>query len=72
MQHEQIRDLTNNDLWRAARDAEKGIRNKTRKSKSSSKKGGRLDKYDAASTSEDLDQVINEVESFVKKWEEGK
>ena len=72
MQHEQIRDLTNNDLWRAARDAEKGIRNKTRKSKSSSKKGGRLDKYDAASTAEDIDQVINEVESFVKQWEEGK
>ena len=72
MQHEQIRDLTNNDLWRAARDAEKGIRNKTRNSKSSSKKGRSLDKDDVASSTEDLDSVINEVESFVKQWEEGK
>ena len=69
MQHEQIRDLSNNELWRAARDAEKGIRNKTRNSK---KLPGKGKHEDYAPSTEDLDSVINEVESFVKLWEEGK
>jgi len=70
MQHEQIRDLTHNDLWRAARDAEQGIRNKTRTNKKPPRKGSHQDKN--APSTEDLDSVINEVESFVKQWEEGK
>lgn len=72
MQHEQIRDLTHNDLWRAARDAERGIRNKTRGSKNTIEKGRKRDNSNESGSIEDLDSVINEVESFVKQWEEGK
>lgn len=72
MQHEQIRDLTHNELWRAARDAEKGIRNNTRSSKGLPRNGRHQDKYKSGASTEDLDSVISEVESFVKEWEEGK
>ena len=72
MQHEQIRDLSNNELWRAARDAEKGIRNNSRSSKRLPRKGSHQDKYKSGASTEDLDSVISEVESFVKEWEEGK
>lgn len=72
MQHEQIRDLSHNELWRAARDAEKGIRNNSRSSKRLSRKGRHQDKYKSGASTEDLDSVISEVESFVKEWEEGK
>jgi serine/threonine protein phosphatase PrpC len=72
MQHEQIRELTNNDLWRAARDAGKGIRNTLRSRKTAQKNAGRSGSSSGSSTPEDLDSVINEVESFVKLWEEGK
>jgi hypothetical protein len=70
MQHEQIRDLTDNELWRAARDAEKGIRNNTRSGKRFPRKGKAQN--NGMPSTEDLDSVINEVESFVKQWEEGK
>ena len=70
MQHEQIRDLTHNELWRAARDAEKGIRSNTRNGKTFPRKG--KNQIDGMPSTEDLDSVINEVESFVKQWEEGK
>ncbi len=70
MQHEQIRDLTDNELWRAARDAEKGIRNNTRSGKKFPRKGKAQN--NGMFSTEDLDSVINEVESFVKQWEEGK
>ena len=72
MQHEQIRDLSHNELWRAARDAEKGIRNNSRSSKRLPRKGSHQDKYKSGASTEDLDSVISEVESFVKEWEEGK
>ena len=72
MQHEQIRDLSHNELWRAARDAEKGIRNNSRSSKRLPRKGSHHDKYKSGASTEDLDSVISEVESFVKEWEEGK
>ncbi len=72
LQHEQIRDLTDNDLWRAARDAEKGIRSNTRTGIHAKKQGSRLKAGSNADTAESLDSVINEVESFVKQWEEGK
>ena len=72
MLHEQIRDLSHNELWRAARDAEKGIRNNSRSSKRLPRKGSHQDKYKSGASTEDLDSVISEVESFVKEWEEGK
>lgn len=68
MQHEQIRDLTDNALWRAARDAEKGIRSNIRPGAQTKKQAGQT----TLGTSENLDSVINEVETFVKQWEEGK
>jgi hypothetical protein len=68
MQHEQIRELKDNDLWRAARDAEKEIRNNNR-ARGSMLKGSTLD---GTASEENLDSVISEVESFVKRWEEGK
>jgi len=71
MQHEQIRDLTNNDLWRAARDAEKGIR-KPSGSRNAKNKASASVQPGGPGSAEDLDSVINEVESFVKQWEEGK
>ena len=71
MQHEQIRELTNNDLWRAARDAEKGIRNVSR-SKTAQKSAGRSGSSGGSAMAEDLDSVIDEIDSFVKQWEEGK
>jgi len=71
-QHEQIRDLTNNDLWRAAREAEQGARSSVRTG-TRTKKQGRRSKVDSiADTAENLDSVINEVESFVEQWEKGK
>jgi len=72
MQHEQIRELANNDLWRAARDAEKGIRSASRSSKAAQKNTGRSASSSGPGMTEDLDSVIDEVESFVKQWEEGK
>jgi serine/threonine protein phosphatase PrpC len=71
MQHEQIRDLTSNDLWRAARDAEKGIRN-TYGSRISKRKATGSTPSTGPGSAEDLDSVINEVESFVKLWEDEK
>ncbi len=67
MRHEQIRDLTDNELWRAARDAEKGIRDKP-----VAKKGGRTKAGNSSEMVESLDSVISEVESFVEQWEKGK
>ncbi|MFW2440255.1 MAG: PP2C family protein-serine/threonine phosphatase [Arenicellales bacterium] len=72
LQHEQIRDLTDNELWRAARDAEKGIRSKTGTGIRAKKQGRRSKTDRSDDTAESLDSVINEVESFVKQWEEGK
>ena len=72
MQHEHIRDLTYNDLWLAVSDTEKGIKINTRSSKNQQKKGSKTDLHSGSGAAEDLDSVINEVESFVKKWEEGK
>lgn len=71
MQHEQIRGLTSNDLWRAARDAEKGIRN-TSGSRISKRKATGSTPSTGPGSAEDLDSVINEVESFVKLWEDEK
>lgn len=70
MQHEHIRDLSHNDLWRAARDAEKGIRSKARISRDPFKKGSHMN--NGGASAEELDSVISEVESFVKQWEENK
>lgn len=67
MQHENIRELTGNDLWRVARDAEKGVRKKP----SSSMRPGQSG-LNSSDTAENLDSVINDIESFVKIWEEGK
>ncbi|GMR06202.1 MAG: hypothetical protein BMS9Abin25_0786 [Gammaproteobacteria bacterium] len=72
MQHEQIRDLTDNELWRAAREAEKCIRSNTRKGIHAKKQGSRSKAGSNADTVESLDSVINEVESFVEQWEKGK
>jgi serine/threonine protein phosphatase PrpC len=72
MQHEKIRELKNNDLWRAARDAEKGMRGTSRSSKAARKNAGSPGSSSGSGAPEDLDSVINEVESFVKQWEEGK
>jgi len=72
MQHEQIRDLTDNELWRAARDAEKGIRSNTRTGIHTKKQATRSKAGSNADTAESLDSVINEVESFVELWEKGK
>jgi serine/threonine protein phosphatase PrpC len=72
MQHEQIRDLTYNDLCRVVSDTEKGVKTNTLSSRSQQKEGSKTDLHSGAGTVEDLDSVINEVESFVKKWEEGK
>ncbi|HEC26311.1 MAG TPA: protein serine/threonine phosphatase 2C family protein [Gammaproteobacteria bacterium] len=72
MQHEQIRDLTDNELWRAARDAEKGIRSNARAGIHAKKQGSRSKAYSNAGTAESLDSVINEVEQFVEQWEKGK
>lgn len=72
MQHEHIRELTDNDLWRAARDAEKGIRRNARSNRLQRKQTGKSNSPAGAYAAEDLDSIINEVESFVKQWEEGK
>jgi hypothetical protein len=67
MQHEKIRDLKDNDLWRAAREAEKGIKG----SKDVSAKVARATgAQPGGDITEDLASVISEVESFVKRWEE--
>ena len=71
MQHEKIRELKDNDLWRAARDAEKEIRNNSR-GRSTAQQNSRGSSHGGPATDENLDSVISEVESFVKRWEEGK
>lgn len=71
MQHEKIRELKDNDLWRAARDAEKEIRNNSR-GRSGAQKNSRGASLGGPASEENLDSVISEVESFVKRWEEGK
>jgi serine/threonine protein phosphatase PrpC len=65
MQHEKIRDLKDNDLWRAAREAEKGIR-----ASKGAAKAAAASTASSGDVTEDLASVISEVESFVKRWEE--
>jgi len=72
MQHEHIRDLTDNELWRAARDAEKGVRGSSKTDAPTKPRGRGSKGTNNSDTSEDLDSVINEVETFVKQWEKGK
>ncbi|NOY15338.1 MAG: protein serine/threonine phosphatase 2C family protein [Gammaproteobacteria bacterium] len=69
MQHEQIRDLTDNELWRAARDAENGVKSNAGTGNHTKKQGARSKADENVGTTENLDSVINEVESFVKQWE---
>jgi len=72
MQHEQIRDLTDDELWRAAREAEQGARSSVRTGTRTKKQGKRSKADSDAGTAENLASVINEVESFVEQWEKGK
>ena len=67
MQHEKIRELKDNDLWRAAREAERGHR-----TGSSTASAGNAGDESEGDITEDLASVISEVETFVKKWEEDK
>jgi len=66
--HEEIRDLADDDLWRAAREAEQRVAMKSRIEQSvkrhqqATTQGGELD---------ELESFLSEVESIVSRWEPG-
>lgn len=67
LRHEHIRELSADDLWRAARDAERSLRSGKRGEGAAAAPVSQAPGSDPA---DDLEAILNEVESFVKRWEE--